>query len=328
MRAFLTVLGDSVRLLRARALFWITLGISLLAAVLYLSIGFDEKGMSLLFGAFHFEEPMLAKGTEGAELMYLVIFKQLIVGAWLSWIAIVIALISCAPIFPEFLTEGSAGVSLSKPLSRPLLFFYKFIGALLFMTLQAALFTVVVFFAIRWRVGVWNPTIFWSVPVLVLVFSYLYAVMAWLGIKTRSVMASVLITLLVWLVCFCSLLTEQVAYGLAYRGSNPFSRERLSGEEQSGWKTAYPWLRIPYVVLPKPGETTGLLDRWIVLGSGKGLGTSAVDAMSNGGKLDGVGEEAKEDLVRHSPAWIIGTSLAFEALVLALACRMFSRRDF
>jgi ABC-type transport system involved in multi-copper enzyme maturation permease subunit len=327
MRAFLTVLGDSMRLLRARALFWISLGISLLVALVYLSIGFDEKGMTLLFGAFHFEDPFLVKGSKGAESMYLFLFSKAIIGIWLSWVAIVIALISCAPVFPEFLAEGSAGVSLSKPVSRPLLFFYKFAGALLFVVVQTSLFAVIVFVAIRWRIGSWNPTVFWSVPIMILVFSYLYAVLVLLGIKTRSVMASLLLTLLFWFFCFGSFFTEQVGYTAAVKGVHPFNGRDLTAEDQAYWQSAYPWLRAPYAVLPKTGETTALLDRWIVLGDGQDLGGSTLDAIGERGNLGNM-DEAKDDLMRHSTAWIIGTSLAFEAVVLALACGMFSKRDF
>jgi ABC-type transport system involved in multi-copper enzyme maturation permease subunit len=327
MRIFLTIIIDSIRLLRARALFWISLGISVLVALLYLSIGFDEQGMTLLFGAFNLDIPFLTKGSEGAELVYLGMFRNFIVAWWLTWIAIVIALVSCAPIFPEFMNEGSAGVALSKPVSRVKLFAYKYIGALLFIAVQAVLFAVIVLFAIRWRVGSWNPTVFWSVPVVVLVFSYLFAVLVLLGIKTRSVMASVMITLLVWFTCFIAQIGESMTYSAAKHGVGITGVE-LSPEDQEKWRAAHRWARLPYVLLPKPGETTALLDRWIVLGDGNKLGESTLDAMREGGRIEGLDESVEEDLERHSPAWIIGSSLAFEAAVLALACWMFSRRDF
>ncbi|MEJ6636761.1 MAG: hypothetical protein QNL77_13720, partial [Akkermansiaceae bacterium] len=50
MKAFLTLLLDSFRMLKSGAIFWVTFGISLLVAVIYLSIGFDEKGVTLFFG--------------------------------------------------------------------------------------------------------------------------------------------------------------------------------------------------------------------------------------------------------------------------------------
>jgi ABC-type transport system involved in multi-copper enzyme maturation permease subunit len=327
MRAFTTILVDSIRLLRARALFWVSLGISAFVALLYLSIGFDEKGMTLMFGAFDFELPMVSKGSAGAELVYLGIFRNFIVAWWLTWIAVVIALVSCAPIFPEFMLEGSAGVALSKPVSRPQLFACKFVGALLFITVQALLFAVIVFIAIRWRVGIWNPSVFWSVPVVLLVFSYLFSVLVLLGIKTRSVMASVLLTLLFWFTCFVAQLGESVTHAAGVQGVGMVGGE-LSPEEKARWESAHRWARLPYLLLPKPGETTALLDRWIVLGGGGKLGASTLDAMRENGRIERLEDEVKDDLERHSPAWIIGSSLAFEALVLGLACLMFSRRDF
>jgi ABC-type transport system involved in multi-copper enzyme maturation permease subunit len=326
MRAFVTILVDSIRLLRARALFWVSLGISAFVALLYLSIGFDEDGMSLLFGAFDLEIPLLAKGSAGAELLYLGIFRNFIVSWWLTWIAIVIALVSCAPIFPEFMLEGSAGVALSKPLSRRKLFAYKFIGALLFIAVQALLFAVIVFIAIRWRVGTWNPSVFWSVPVVVLVFSYLFSVLVLLGVKTRSVMASVLLTLLLWFGCFIAQSGEAVTHAAAQ--GNSITGGRLSEEERARWEKIHHWTRLPYSMLPKPGETTALLDRWIVLEGGGKLGASTFDAMRENGRVEGLDDEMKDDLERHSPAWIIGSSLVFEAVVLGLACLLFSRRDF
>ncbi len=327
MRAFVTVIVDSIRLLRARALFWVSLFISAFVALIYLSIGFDDRGMSLLFGAFHFDMPFMTKGSEGAELLYLGIFRNFIVAWWLTWIAVVIALVSCAPILPEFMTEGAAGVALSKPVSRPLLFAYKYIGALLFIGLQAILFAVIVFIAIRWRVGTWNPTVFWSVPVVLLVFSYLFSVLVLLGIRTRSVMASVMLTLILWLMCFIAQVGESVCHSAANHGIGITGGE-LSEEERASWKAAYPWARLPYVVLPKPGETTSLLDRWIVLGDGDNLGNSTFEAMNRNGRFDNLDEGVKDDLARHSPAWVIGSSLAFEAVILGLACLAFSRRDF
>jgi ABC-type transport system involved in multi-copper enzyme maturation permease subunit len=328
MRAFLAVLVDSIRLLKARALFWISLGISVFAALIYLSIGFDETGMSVAFGIWHIDEPSLARGSKGAEVLYLGIFSNLIVGFWLSWIAVVIALISCAPIFPEFIGEGAAGVALSKPVSRPRLFLYKFTGGLLFMAVQASLFALIVFLAIRWRLGIWIPGVLWSVPVLILIFSYLFSVLVLLGIKTRSVMASVLLTLVFWLTCFLVRYGEDAAYTAAHHATNPFSGMPLSEEDQAKYKSAHPFVEVLYLVLPKPGETSALMDRWIVLPDGENLGASSFDAVRERGNVEGLDDEMKESLERHSAGWIIGTSLAFEAVVLGLACLMFSRRDF
>lgn len=328
MRAFLAVLADSFRLLKARALFWIALGISVFTALIYLSIGFDEKGISLLFGAWHFEQEFATKGSQGAELIYLGIYTKFIIGWWLSWIAIVVALISCAPIFPEFMAEGSAGVALSKPLSRVRLFLYKYAGALLFMGIQASLFAVIVFFAIKLRIGLWMPSVFWSVPLLLLIFSYLYSITVLIGIKTRSVMAAVLLTILFWLVCFLAQVGEQLTYAGGVRGKNPFELGKLDQKEQQTWKSAHDIAKIPYLVLPKTGETSALIERWMVLPGGEDLGGATISAARKGSVGANIDEHAEEDLKRNPPWLVIGSSLAFEAVILSLAAWMFCRRDF
>ncbi|MEP4079356.1 hypothetical protein [Haloferula sp.] len=328
MNQFLTILNDSFRLLRARILFWVSLGISAFAALLYLSIGFDEEGVTLVFGLFSFEMPFATKGSKGAEILYYGIFTNVIVGFWLTWIATIVALISCAPVFPEFMEEGSSGVALSKPVSRPALFMYKFIGGLLFMAIQVSVFVVIVFIAIKLQLGVWNLSVFWSVPIVLLVFSYLYAVMVWLGIKTRSVMASVMLTLLFWLFSFLILAVEAVTHQSAVTGIG-FLGTTLTEEGVETYQKINSVLKVPHAILPKTGETTALLDRLIVLGDGEGLDRATVDAVRAGVAIsEEESEVIKDDLDRHSPWFIVGTSLLFEAVVLMLAIRSFSRKDF
>jgi hypothetical protein len=41
-----------------------------------------------------------------------------------------------------------------------------------------------------------------------------------------------------------------------------------------------------------------------------------------------VARETERAIRAHTPAWVIGTSLAFEAAVLALAVAIFRRRDY
>lgn len=328
MRAFLAILEDSFRLLKARALFWISLAISAVTALIYLSIGFDEKGMSVLFGAWSIENEFLVKGSEGAQLVYLGIYTKFIIAWWLSWIAIAIALISCAPVFPEFMAEGSAGVALSKPLSRLRLFLYKYMGALLFMGIQASLFAGIVFFAIKLRIGYWMPSVLWSVPILLLVFSYLYAVTVLIGIKTRSVMASVLMTILFWFACFLAQAGEQMTHAIGVRGENPFVTGKMEPAERQKWKSAHDIARIPYLLLPKTGETTALIERWMVMPDGKALDDATIQAARKGSMGEEIGEHAEQDLRRNPPWLVIGSSLGFEAFLLGIAAWMFCRRDF
>ena len=84
-----------------------TVGLSVLVATLFLSIGFNEKEISFLFGATNIESDFSGSGTRLVqEVVYIMIFTNLIAGGWLTFIAIILALISCASIFPRCHERG------------------------------------------------------------------------------------------------------------------------------------------------------------------------------------------------------------------------------
>jgi|GEM_PF-401373 len=199
MKPFLTLLLESYRGLRSETIFWVTVGLSVLVATLFLSIGFNEKEISFLFGATNIESDFSGSGTRLVqEVVYIMIFTNLIAGGWLTFIAIILALISCASIFPDAMKEGAAGMLMTKVPSRFQVFLAKLTGSLFFVFIQVGLFVVIVFVAFRWRLGVWNFSVFWYVPAVLLVFLNLYSFMVLFGVMTRSVMTSIMLTMLVW----------------------------------------------------------------------------------------------------------------------------------
>ncbi|WP_200276245.1 hypothetical protein [Haloferula rosea] len=329
MSQFLAVFIDALRLLKAKALFWITLAISVLAAVLYFSIGFNEEGITLFFGVETWENEFIRAGSPLAEMFYLGIFSMVMVNIWLSWVAVILALVTCAPVFPSFMQEGSAGTVLCKPIGRLKLFVFKYLSGLLFAFLQTSIFCLIVFFAIRFRVGTWNPSVFWAVPLIVLMFSYLWSILVTVGVRTKSVMASLLAALLVWGAAWISKVTEEYIYMAAEMGELPTGdgTMRLSDEEQQNFREGYALYSLPYKVLPKTTDTINLLQRYITVeGEREFSMTQLIGAMSGfGSEEDEVTEAA---LKRHSPVYIIGTSLAFEFVVLGFGAWMFVRRDF
>jgi len=325
MRIFMTLLVDSLRLLRARMLFWVTLGISTFVALIYLSIGFTGNGVSVLFGFWKFESDLLKDGSEMADLLYLGIFSNFLIGFWLTFFASILALIACSSIFPDFLKEGSIGIALSKPASRLGLFLSKYVGSLLFVVLQVSIFSVIIFVAVRWRLGAWNLSVFWAVPIVTLMFSYIYSVVVLVGVKTGSTLAALLAGIGVWLGSFTIQLGEDYFYtrSRVELGSTVPSLFGGTPEEMKKW---YDLCRLALAPLPKTGGTTRLLDRLIVV---KGRGTSSGNLVTTATRDDDPESSAlREAATRHSVFYIIGTSLAFEAVMLGWAAWIFCRRDY
>ncbi|MEN8774716.1 MAG: hypothetical protein ABF381_03320 [Akkermansiaceae bacterium] len=309
MKPYLTILLDSFRMLKARTIFWVTLAISLFVALVYLSIGFDETGTSLFFGLSHFESDMFREGTSQSETLYVAIFTKIIAEYWLSWIAVLLALISCVAIFPESLKEGVAGMLLTKKLSRFQVFSAKFIGSLLFVTIQVLVFVLIVFVALRWRLGSWNPSIFWYVPLILLVFTYLYSFMMVVAVKTRSVMTALVLTLVLWAVSSIIGFFEGNMYSMiktielsekfeaeARQSAKPLEVDVEAEDEEeaeaqveepevreasvvvrdngdSGLSTMKQWyqrLLVAYAIFPKTGRTMEIGDRLLVVNGEKG----------------------------------------------------------
>ena len=127
MRILGLLLLDSFRMLRAQKLFWIFLVLSAVVSLLYASIGISETEFGILFGLWSFDLSEMLGGMEMtpdvAKGLYLWLFTDVIVRYWLGLIALVLGIISCASIFPEFVARGSVDLVLSKPPSRLLLYF-------------------------------------------------------------------------------------------------------------------------------------------------------------------------------------------------------------
>lgn len=98
-------------------------------------------------------------------------------------------------------------------------------------------------------------------------------------------------------------------------------------------------VRVVQAILPKTGETIGLADRWLrrdtdinimdILTGGVTRDESGAFARGRSQDEDREVERRLEDQMEsRSEFYVIGTSLLFEAVVLALACWIFVRRDY
>ncbi len=377
MNVFLAMLLDAYRELNSRKLFWITLGLSAVVVFSYGSIGFNEQGMSVLFGFKQVDSEYVNSTTPWARALYVGIFSDFIVAIWLSWIAIILALISTCTMFPDFLAGGAIDLVLSKPIGRVMIFSIKYVMSLLFVVLQLTLFCVGIFLCVGLRIGEWNWVIFSAVPVVTIFYSYLYAVCVLTGVVTRSAITALLITLLFWF----SLWGMQTAEGMLYTYRTRFEiqaensqtriermehrlaafnpgpddagglivradlQQRLEQEQAArdtlldaaaSLDTWHGPTGFMTAVLPKTQLTVELLSRWlkdpdgfsiaaIMRGDMTGVGTSAL--MRDPIDVE-MTRRLEKELDAYSSWYIVGTSLGFEALVLAAACVIFVRRDF
>jgi hypothetical protein len=382
MTQTLAILHDAYRELNAKKLFWFVLAISGVVVIAFAGTGINERGITL-FG-LEFQSTLINTSVIARVMWYKYLFSQLGIGFWLSWCAMTLALVSTAGIFPDFIAGGSVDLDLSRPISRLRLFFTKYVSGLLFVALQVGVFTFASFLVIGVRGGAWEPKIFLAIPLVLLVFSYLFSICVLLGLVTRSTIASLLLTCLVWLLIFGVDAAEKTALSAriagdiettAYRNTFDYkdrqialARERLAGgdararedinalqaerhtlEEKKrtsdpgrhNWVVAHRLLLQAKTFLPKTSETNGLIDRWMNITDEIGEERAERRQRRRASWIPSFGDRTKvrlddpevarevADVLADRPvSWILGTSVAFEVVVLGVSAWIFCRRDF
>jgi hypothetical protein len=208
MRQTLALLLDSYRDMNARRMFWIVLILSTLVAASFGAVGLTVKGISI----FGWEIPTRSfrLGTESPAAFYKLIFVEVGIKVWLTTWATILALISTASIFPDFLASGAIDLYLAKPIGRLRLFLTKYLGGMLFLTLQIFCFCLASFLVIGLRGHTWEPGLFIAVPIVVLFYSYLFCICVMFGVWTRSTIAALLLTMLFWFTIFGIHATELI----------------------------------------------------------------------------------------------------------------------
>ena len=374
------LLLDAYRDLNARKMFWVVLILNVLVIAGFGTLGIRNGRLSVLTWELPLDIPV-------PVFVYKWIFSYVIVGQWLTWAATILALISTASIFPDFMAGGTIDLYLSKPISRLRLFFMKFLTGLLFVALQVTVFTVGGLIVLRTRGGIWEPGLLLAIPIVVLFYSYLFSICVLLGVLTRSTLAALFLTIVAWFGIFglnqtdhflmhmddiyadhardaqqhITHLNQQIGdlearlktaatapARTATAAGTPapalpsdtaadarqlarLTREReraalvLHQQPPSWMRSAQPMIFILNTLVPKTQETVSLLDR--VLFTDLVLKT-ALNTTPDYGPMHGWRGQIQRLLHGRSIAWILGSSVAFEAVMLSVASWLFCRRDF
>jgi ABC-type transport system involved in multi-copper enzyme maturation permease subunit len=348
---------EAYRSLNSKKLFWLVLILSGLVVASFAGVGINEHGLKIL--VWQFDSDLFNSKQIPADQFYKGMFVQIGIGIWLAWLATILALISTAGIFPDLMSSGSIDLFVSKPISRLRLFLTEYAAGLLFAALQVTIFSAACFLVLGLRGGVWEPGLFLAVPLVVCFFSYLFSVCVLAGVVTRSTVAALLLTLLFWFgiwavgttestllmfktmrqqgVDFAAVQAEQHAGATITVKTRPSATEAPPNDQQmasankpspEGSTALDVAHRIVYgikTVLPKTSDTIELLERALVK-------LARLPQKPPSGPQTQRMQAAQQELIDilrgRSIAWVLGTSLGFEAVVLFGAAWIFCRRDY
>lgn len=350
------VFVSAYRELNARKLFWVALALNALIMGAVATVGLDDSGISI-FG-YKLPIPGITIKLFPDGQLYKLIIATLGVSIWLAWLSTILALLSTASMFPD-LASGGVDTMLSKPIGRTRLFLTKFATGLLFTALQVTVFAVLAFLVLGIRGGAWEIGIFVVVPLMVVFFSYLFALQAVVGVVTRSPIASVIVTLLFWIFIFLVHAGEQ--FSLAGKTANRLEIEGIQAkidtlktdaakeglqleltnqtEYRGNWELAHALCYGLKTIVPKTTETANLVGRALRMSADIPVEDAAEGEDEDTRRQRGffrsrfVSErkmalEMKNEMNSRSVSWVVGTSFAFECVVLGFGVWYFRRRDF
>lgn len=216
-----------------------------------------------------------------------------------GWVGVTIAVIFTAGFVPNMMRKGSIDLLLVKPISRPTLLLYKYLGGLLFVALNAAFLVGASWVVFGFTLGNWNPWYLASAGVLLFYFAVLYSLSVLVGVLTQSPLTAILVTLGFWV--FMSVVN--LAYTLVH--SN-----QLSIEMPQAVVTVIDAI---HFILPRLSDLSALNQEALLRANGL-LGT-----------LD---QQRRQMTVEFSWTETLATSFAFVVVMLSLACWRFTRRDY
>jgi hypothetical protein len=122
-------------------------------------------------------------------------------------------------------------------------------------------------------------------------------------------------------------------------GAEAASKAADMRSDERSWSKVHRYIYWAYAIFPKTTETTDLLDRWLFKTAEiqeaaeqnqQQMGYFFNDPEFRQRQLaqSRAQEQVRLELRRRNVAWVLGTSLAFEAVILLLAGWIFCRRDY
>ena len=283
-----------------------------------------KHNFSILFGLVPL--PFL----NGPLVGQLLLIENTLVNFLGATIALLVSVVITAFFIPNMLRKGTVDLLLVKPIRRPTLLVYKYVGGLTFIFLNTALAVGGVWLVLSLRSGVWAPGFLMTIPIITFYFAILYALSTLFGVLTRSPVAAILLTCMFWFFLFIlgtmhsyfelevtdegrKALHEAWESGKPKEQRKPYEDDGLTPDErraQQGWFKQ--GVRRLHFILPRTSELGQLTSRYV-------LSDLVYDNPALERRVDPTPVSWRETLT---------VSGIFIAVMLGLACWRFSTKEY
>jgi ABC-type transport system involved in multi-copper enzyme maturation permease subunit len=245
---------------------------------------------------------------EAAPLgLMLYIFASLIMTVG-GWVTLIISVVLTAFFIPNMLRKGTVDLLIVKPIQRPVLLIYKYLGGLTFVFLNTTVAITGVWLALGLRSGIWANNFLFMIPTITFFFAILYAVSTFFSVISRSPIVAILVTCGAWFMFW----TVGTTYSFVERRADMEEARQLPAEERWANNSVCKVIGAIHFITPRTSDLNRLGDLAL-----------AKDFLS-----EGLVKALRLD--RTSITWgeSITVSLVFIGLLLAASCWWFATTDY
>ena len=215
----------------------------------------SDRSVLLTYGGWDFPTNW---GLVVDKARFKILINQFVLPIVINWLLgfafIFLGILVTASIVPDMLQPGSLHLLLSKPISRTLLLISKFIGGCAFVFLCVCQLILGLYLIAGLRLDIWNPRLLWCIPVSVLMFSVFYSVSVAAGLRWRSAILSISVTVVFGAACFLvgfiggvfdqAVKQPKQINGIAIVGEDLFASNRGGGlvrfeKQQNRWEQVF-----------------------------------------------------------------------------------------
>jgi ABC-type transport system involved in multi-copper enzyme maturation permease subunit len=243
-------------------------------------------------------------------LIYTLASVVLSIGAW---VAVLAGIVITAFFIPNMLRKGTVDLLLVKPINRWTLLVYKYLGGLVFIFLNTSYAIGGIWLVLGIRSGLWANGALIMIFSITFFFAILYAVSAFVGVMTRSTIASIMVTIAAWFV-FYLIGVFYSGISLVDRMEKEMEKQGHAKKEEDRWGSGYiaMSIRMLHFVTPRTSDLNSLNDMLVFTDFMTGN-------LRDMGKFDTSEVNWLESLI-VSTLWIAG--------FLALAALWFTYKDY
>lgn len=245
-----------------------------------------------------------------------------------AWITLLVSIVVTAGFIPNMLRKGALDLYIAKPISRPMLLIYKYLGGLLYVLILISVLVFGVWIAIGLRTGLWTTNFLALIPLITFYFAILYAVSTLAGVLTRSMLMAIVATVFAWGVIFL--------VGWVHEQINQFKKTQVELQEKFEKEVPKGESTETDGEPPPPPPIKKAVPEWLdvlvstahaVLPRTYDLDDRAIRIIAEGVLTEAERKQKKLDTPLTPWPETIGVSLAFIALCLGLSCWRLNTRD-